>query len=118
VATTVPKEKWLVVNVNVSPSTITICHDNENNEQIFECRIRYLSFMGAGMDPKCFGIIIHCADNTFKCHVFQCEPSCAQLCKTIEAACKLRYQKCIDAHPQAAKQIEQTKVNYLTLISI
>jgi hypothetical protein len=35
------------------------------------------------------GIIIHCADNSFKCHVFYCQPSCVQLCKNIEAACKV-----------------------------
>ena len=33
------------------------------------------------------------------CHVFHCQPSAGQLCKTIEAACKLRYQKCLDARP-------------------
>ena len=37
--------------------------------------------------------------NTFLCHVFHCDPSAGQLCKTIEAACKLRYQKCLDARP-------------------
>ena len=31
--------------------------------------------------------------------MFHCEPSAGQLCKTIEAACKLRYQKCLDARP-------------------
>ena len=35
------------------------------------------------------GIIVHCADNSFKCHVFYCQPSCVQLCKNIEAACKV-----------------------------
>ncbi len=37
-------------------------------------------------------------------HVFHCEPSAGPLCKTIEAACKLRYQKCLDARPMAAAQ--------------
>ncbi|CAF3842231.1 unnamed protein product, partial [Adineta steineri] len=69
----------------------------------------YLSFLGVGQDPAFCGIIIHCADNSFKCHVFHCSPSCVQLCKNIEVACKLRYQKCLDAHPQAAKQVETTK---------
>ncbi len=35
----------------------------------------------------------------FVCHVFHCEPTAGPLCKTIEAACKLRYQKCLDARP-------------------
>ena len=28
--------------------------------------------------------------DTFICHVFHCEPTAGPLCKTIEAACKLR----------------------------
>lgn len=65
---------------------------------------------------------MHTAQDTFMAHIFYCEPSSGALCKTIEAACKvfpfppyvilqhfnlthwfffqLRYQKCLDAHPQ------------------
>ena len=45
---------------------------------------------------------MHTAQDTFVAHVFHCEPTAGPLCKTIEAACKLRYQKCLDARPQAA----------------
>uniref|UniRef100_A0A182T6N4 PID domain-containing protein n=1 Tax=Anopheles maculatus TaxID=74869 RepID=A0A182T6N4_9DIPT len=38
----------------------------------------------------------------FVAHVFYCEPTSGPLCKTIEAACKLRYQKCLDAHPEGS----------------
>ena len=38
------------------------------------------------------------------CHVFHCEPTAGPLCKTIEAACKLRYQKCLDARPATARE--------------
>lgn len=68
---------------------------------------------------------MHTAEDKFVCHTFTCEPSSGALCKTIEAACKvsvclvkrqqhdcrfvsiihiyrlqLRYQKCLDAHPE------------------
>ncbi|CAF3734070.1 unnamed protein product [Adineta steineri] len=109
VSTTVPQDKWISVVVNISPASFTISSTNESKEQLLDCRIRYLSFLGVGQDPVFCGIIIHCADNSFKCHVFHCLPSCVQLCKNIEVACKLRYQKCLDAHPQAAKQVETTK---------
>ncbi|CAF1039418.1 unnamed protein product [Rotaria magnacalcarata] len=109
VSTTVPEDKWLPVFVDISPSSLTISYDNESKGQLLDVRIRYLSFLGVGQDPRFCGIIIHCVDNSFKCHVFHCLPSCIQLCKNIEAACKLRYQKCLDAHPQAARQIETTK---------
>ena len=42
--------------------------------------------------------------NTFMCHVFHCEPTAGPLCKTIEAACKLRYQKCLDARPTTSRE--------------
>lgn len=61
---------------------------------------------------------MHTAQDKFVAHIFNCEPSSGPLCKTIEAACKvsasesykyslnmssfltqLRYQKCLDAHP-------------------
>jgi len=109
IAMTVPEDKWISVVVNISPTSITVCSDDEKKEQLIDCRIRYLSFLGVGNDTNFCGIIIHCADNSFKCHVFYCQPSCIQLCKNLEAACKLRYQKCLDAHPEPAKPIEQTK---------
>lgn len=46
---------------------------------------------------------MHTAQDLFIAHVFHCEPSSGALCKTIEAACKLRYQKCLDAHPQGPR---------------
>jgi len=46
---------------------------------------------------------MHTALNTFVCHVFHCEATAGPLCKTIEAACKLRYQKCLDARPKDAQ---------------
>lgn len=101
-------------NVIISPSSIQVrkAYEKEpsclsfdfTNDQdlILECRLRYLSFMGISNDVRICGFIMHNVDNTFKCHAFMCENSSGLLCKTIEAACKLRYQKCIDAHPEAS----------------
>lgn len=41
---------------------------------------------------------MHGAEDQFYAHIFHCEPSAGPLCKTIEAACKLRFQKYLDAH--------------------
>ena len=116
------REKKLGIDVNivVSPSTVSVRKLSANIKQlvdedlIFECRVRYLSFMGISNDVRynvkleiffmlfhCFsfkkikyhlrlcGFIVHCIDNTFKCHAFLCENSSSILCKTIEAACKV-----------------------------
>lgn len=41
---------------------------------------------------------MHTSAQNFMCYVFHVEPSAAIMAKTIEAACKLRYQKVLDAH--------------------
>jgi len=40
----------------------------------------------------------------FMCYVFYVEPSAGALAKTIEAACKLRFQKALDAHGGGEKR--------------
>nr|CAD7402202.1 unnamed protein product [Timema cristinae] len=99
-ASLLPQDKWRHVNVAVAPSMISILHPGDENKLLAECRVRYLSFLGIGRNVKHCGFIMHTAQDLFIAHVFYCEPSSGALCKTIEAACKLRYQKCLDAHPQ------------------
>ncbi|KAJ8680141.1 hypothetical protein QAD02_015928 [Eretmocerus hayati] len=93
-----PINQWRNVNVAIAPSMISILTPNED-KLITECRVRYLSFLGIGTNVKQCAFIMHTAQDLFIAHVFNCEPSSGALCKTIEAACKLRYQKCLDAHP-------------------
>lgn len=38
------------------------------------------------------------------CYVFHVEPSAGAMAKTIEAACKLRYQKVLDSHGERRTQ--------------
>lgn len=93
---------WKNVSVAVAPSTVTITN-TDDGKQIAECRVRFLSFLGIGQDVKHCAFIMHTAQDQFIAHVFHCEPSTGALCKTIEAACKLRYQKCLDAHPGVSR---------------
>ncbi|XP_029160766.1 protein Fe65 homolog isoform X2 [Nylanderia fulva] len=99
IVTNTPLNQWRNVNVAVAPSMISILTPNDD-KLITECRVRYLSFLGIGRNVKQCAFIMHTAQDLFIAHVFNCEPSSGALCKTIEAACKLRYQKCLDAHPQ------------------
>ena len=50
------------------------------------------------------GFVVHTPEDTFLAHCFACEPSGGSLCKAIEAACKLRYQKFLDAHSKAVEE--------------
>ncbi|VDL76803.1 unnamed protein product [Nippostrongylus brasiliensis] len=84
------------IYVSIAPSTITIAE--VGGGQIAQCRVRYLSFLGIGRDVKHCAFIMHTSSENFMCYVFHVEPSAATMAKTIEAACKLRYQKVLDAH--------------------
>jgi amyloid beta (A4) precursor protein-binding family B protein 2 (Fe65-like) len=94
-----PQSSWALVNVGVAPSTITISFTDSKKPPI-ECRVRFLSFLGIGQDSRQCAFIVHTAQDTFLAYAFHCEPHSGPLCKTIEAACTLRYQKCLDARPQ------------------
>ncbi|CAJ0942615.1 unnamed protein product, partial [Mesorhabditis belari] len=89
-------ERWILADVAIAPSSISI--NEVNGNQIAQCRVRYLSFLGIGQDVKHCAFIMHTSSENFMCYVFHVEPSAAVMAKTIEAACKLRYQKVLDAH--------------------
>ena len=99
----VPRAQWQTVSVAVAPSTITISFHKKDLQEL-DCRVRFLSFLGIGKNTQQCAFIIHTAQDTYVVYVFHCEPSAGHLCKTIEAACKLRYQKCLDARPQQSQK--------------
>uniref|UniRef100_A0A1I7Y1Q1 PID domain-containing protein n=1 Tax=Steinernema glaseri TaxID=37863 RepID=A0A1I7Y1Q1_9BILA len=52
---------------------------------------------------------MHTSSDNFMCYVFHVEPSAGAMAKTIEAACKLRYQKVLDAHTAKSAAIANGK---------
>ncbi|XP_031427682.1 amyloid-beta A4 precursor protein-binding family B member 1 isoform X2 [Clupea harengus] len=95
------KDDWTPVTVNVASATLTILHA-ETEEVVSECRVRFLSFMGVGKDVHTFAFINAEAPGHFICHMFWCEPNAASLSEAVQAACMLRYQKCLDARPPSS----------------
>ncbi|XP_062910866.1 amyloid beta precursor protein binding family B member 1 isoform X2 [Mobula hypostoma] len=92
------RESWTPVVVNVASATVTIVSE-EAGEVLSECRVRFLSFMGVGRDVHSFAFIMASGPDQFDCHMFWCEPNAAGLSEAVQAACMLRYQKCLDARP-------------------
>ncbi|XP_012684328.1 amyloid-beta A4 precursor protein-binding family B member 1 isoform X2 [Clupea harengus] len=92
------KHEWTAVSVDVAPATLTILK-RETEEVLCECRVRFLSFMGVGKDVHTFAFIMAEAPGDFVCHMFWCHPNAASLSEAVQAACMLRYQKCLDARP-------------------
>ncbi|XP_071989687.1 amyloid beta precursor protein binding family B member 1 isoform X2 [Engystomops pustulosus] len=93
------RANWTPVIVNVASATVTVLHQ-QTEETLSECRVRFLSFMGVGRDVHSFAFIMAEAPGIFICHMFWCEPNAAHLSEAVQAACMLRYQKCLDARPQ------------------
>ena len=87
----------VVTNQTITKTTL---FDFYSRRSPIDCRVRFLSFLGIGKDSRKCAFIVHTAQDTFVSYVFHCEPHSGPLCKSIEAACTLRYQKCLDARPQ------------------
>ncbi|KAG9348495.1 hypothetical protein JZ751_002231 [Albula glossodonta] len=92
------KHEWTPVTVSVASATLTIL-TTETDEVLSECRVRFLSFMGVGKDVHTFAFIMAEGPGDFICHMFWCKPNAASLSEAVQAACMLRYQKCLDARP-------------------
>ncbi|KAK7120036.1 hypothetical protein R3I94_020155 [Phoxinus phoxinus] len=95
------KEDWTAVKVNVASATLTII-TSESEEVLSECRVRFLAFMGVGKDVHTFAFIMAEGPGDFICHMFWCDPNAASLSEAVQAACMLRYQKCLDARPPSS----------------
>lgn len=104
---------WRDVVVEIAPSTIRIVLEDDGPTVIADCRVRYLSFLGIGRESARFcGFIMLQPDDSFLCFVLHGPDSAAveQLCKTVEAACTLRYQKFLDAHSDDALLVSPTEM--------
>ncbi|XP_077157879.1 amyloid beta precursor protein binding family B member 2 isoform X9 [Paroedura picta] len=97
------REDWIPVTMNVADATVTVISEGNEEEIIVECRVRFLSFMGVGKDVHTFAFIMDTGNQHFECHVFWCEPNAGNVSEAVQAACMLRYQKCLVARPPSQK---------------
>ncbi|XP_061627138.1 amyloid beta precursor protein binding family B member 2 isoform X2 [Phyllopteryx taeniolatus] len=97
------KEDWTPVALNVADATVTISKDEDEKEVLVECRVRFLSFMGVGHDVRTFAFVMDAGGHRYDCHVFWCEPNAGGVSEAVQAACMLRYQKCLVARPLSQK---------------
>ncbi|XP_062899323.1 amyloid beta precursor protein binding family B member 2 isoform X2 [Mobula hypostoma] len=93
------KEDWISVIMNVADATVTVIRQKDEDEVLLECRVRFLSFIGVGKDIHTFAFIMDTGNQRFECHVFWCEPNAGNVSEAVQAACMLRYQKCLVARP-------------------
>ncbi|XP_056136750.1 amyloid beta precursor protein binding family B member 2 isoform X1 [Lampris incognitus] len=98
------KEDWTPVILSVADATVAVIKEKEEEEEVLvECRVRFLSFMGVGRDVHTFAFIMDSGNQHFQCHVFWCEPNAGSVSEAVQAACVLRYQKCLVARPPSQR---------------
>ncbi|XP_056627234.1 amyloid beta precursor protein binding family B member 2 isoform X2 [Triplophysa dalaica] len=101
------RDDWTPVLLNVADATVTVIKEKEEDEVLVECRVRFLSFMGVGKDVHSFAFIMDSGNQHFESHVFWCEPNAGSVSEAVQAACMLRYHKCLVARPPSQKACSQ-----------
>uniref|UniRef100_A0A8C7HEV7 Amyloid-beta A4 precursor protein-binding family B member 2 n=1 Tax=Oncorhynchus kisutch TaxID=8019 RepID=A0A8C7HEV7_ONCKI len=96
------KEDWTPVILSVADATVAVIKEKEE-EVLVECRVRFLSFMGVGRDIHTFAFVMDSGNQHFQCHVFWCDPNAGSVSEAVQAACVLRYQKCLVARPPSQR---------------
>ncbi|XP_072854493.2 amyloid-beta A4 precursor protein-binding family B member 3 isoform X1 [Pogona vitticeps] len=71
--------------------------EDKENTCIWQCHVRYVTFIGIGKDPHTFALIIDMGQQRFQCTVFWCEPDAGIISEAVQAACMVQYQKCLVA---------------------
>ncbi|CAM5160356.1 unnamed protein product [Natator depressus] len=92
-------EQWTPSLISVSDSVMTV-HQAEAAEEdahIFECQVRYVTFIGVGKDAHTFALIVDMGQQHFQCTAFWCEPDAGTISEAVQAACMVQYQKCLVA---------------------
>uniref|UniRef100_A0A3Q3JQ37 Uncharacterized protein n=1 Tax=Monopterus albus TaxID=43700 RepID=A0A3Q3JQ37_MONAL len=98
------KDDWTPVILSIADTTVAVIKEKEEEEEVLvECRVRFLSFMGVGRDVHTFAFIMDTGNQHFQCHVFWCDPNAGSVSEAVQAACVLRYQKCLVARPPSQR---------------
>ncbi|KAM4747343.1 amyloid-beta A4 precursor protein-binding family B member 3 [Rhinophrynus dorsalis] len=92
------KEKWKPAVIAVTDTVVTV-HPKEDGEEdpLWQCQVRYVTFMGIGKDPHTFALIVDVGKQCFQCTVFWCDPDAGNVSEALQAACMVQYQKCVVA---------------------
>ncbi|XP_019362136.1 PREDICTED: amyloid beta A4 precursor protein-binding family B member 3 isoform X2 [Gavialis gangeticus] len=93
------REQWTPSLISMSDSVMKV-HQAEADEEdahIWECQVRYVTFIGVGKDAHTFALIVDLGQQHFQCTAFWCEPDAGTISEAVQAACMVQYQKCLVA---------------------
>ncbi|KAM6322418.1 LOW QUALITY PROTEIN: amyloid-beta A4 precursor protein-binding family B member 3 [Podargus strigoides] len=98
------RERWTPSLIRVSDTAMRVHPMQEDKEaaHIWECQVRYVTFLGVGQDAHTFALIVD-TGRRFQCAAFWCEPDAGTISEAVQAACMMQYQKCLVAAAPGAK---------------
>ncbi|XP_056372682.1 amyloid-beta A4 precursor protein-binding family B member 3 [Hyla sarda] len=99
------REQWTEAVIEVTDTVVAVHHrEDAEEEPIWQCQVRYVTFMGIGKDPHTFALIVDTGGRQcFQCTVFWCEPDAGHVSEAVQAACMVQYQKCVVASSSRIK---------------
>ncbi|XP_053935194.1 amyloid-beta A4 precursor protein-binding family B member 3 [Cuculus canorus] len=98
------REHWTPSVIHVSDTAMRVrpAQEDEEAAHIWECQVRYVTFLGVGRDAHTFALIVD-TGRRFQCAAFWCEPDAGGVSEAVQAACMVQYQRCLLAAPGAGK---------------
>ncbi|EPY89857.1 amyloid beta A4 precursor protein-binding family B member 3 [Camelus ferus] len=95
------QDTWVPAILSVSDSLMTAhpiqAEAGAEEEPLWQCPVRLVTFIGVGRDPHTFGLIADLGRQSFQCAAFWCQPHAGGLSEAVQAACMVQYQKCLVA---------------------
>ncbi|KGL74966.1 Amyloid beta A4 precursor protein-binding family B member 3, partial [Tinamus guttatus] len=83
------RERWTPSLISVSDTAMRVHPAQEEEEEaahIWECQVRYVTFIGVGRDAHTFALIVDTGQR-FQCTAFWCEPDAGTISEAVQAAC-------------------------------
>ncbi|KAM9531539.1 amyloid-beta A4 precursor protein-binding family B member 3 isoform 2-T2 [Guaruba guarouba] len=98
------REHWMPSLIHVSDTAMRVhpAQEDEDTAHIWECQVRYVTFLGVGHDAHTFALIVD-TGRRFQCTAFWCEPNAGSISEAVQAACMVQYQKCLVAAAPGTK---------------
>ncbi|NXI59632.1 APBB3 protein, partial [Chloroceryle aenea] len=82
------RERWTPSLIRVSDTAMRVhpAQEDEDAAHIWECQVRYVTFLGVGRDAHTFALIVD-TGRRFQCAAFWCEPDAGTISEAVQAAC-------------------------------
>uniref|UniRef100_A0A5F7ZKP9 Amyloid beta protein binding family B member 3 n=1 Tax=Macaca mulatta TaxID=9544 RepID=A0A5F7ZKP9_MACMU len=85
------RNAWVPTMLSVSDSLMTAhpiqAEASTEEEPLWQCPVRLVTFIGVGRDPHTFGLIADLGRQSFQCAAFWCQPHAGGLSEAVQAAC-------------------------------